>query len=330
MIANDRTGGTSHGSGNPPVTISGDFACFIKAVRELGVKTSDEGDSLHLFASIELRKVKSYASFVRSAAGGSEAAAADVIALAELDRDLRAEVMWAIGIVESQVKARYGALMTSECGERSVFDASFFMRQDRHRDALNAIKRELRISSRRNTSDWTQPDPDERASCRAAIDAATLGSVSKLYANTASKAVRSGVAASFGIDSHTFASWLRTVNAVRNICAHCDVLVARRQIPATPLGAIGRDDDNAKPLFILAMLRELLAGRDEFLGLERSDAARFTARASAILRAFERERPELARAICVPEGFATPSPADASPQMQGACRVLYRAVSLVA
>lgn len=58
-----------------------------------------------------------------------------------------------------------------------------------------------------------------------AVEIMSLGTLSKLYRNTKSRAVKKNVASAFGVDTAVLASWLRTLTLTRNQCAHFGKLV---------------------------------------------------------------------------------------------------------
>jgi len=170
-----------------------------------------------------------------------------------------------------------------------------------------------------------QSTGDGRVPVWAAVDAVTFGTLRRLYDNTAVPEVATRVSASFGVNKKCFRSWLRTLVLVRNCCAHFNPYAVRAQIPAVPKpviepaegGGCGADgtsstgtggahaDDNASPLYVLAVLDRLLQGRaragTEF---EREDWHSFRRDARQLVGEFAREHPELVQALRIPPGFA--------------------------
>lgn len=213
-----------------------------------------------------------------------------------------------------------------------MYDEANFLRAESHRNALAAIKRELGIRAKRDSYIKSALSVDHTAPCDIAISVASLGTVSKLYANTSSSAVRQGVASTFGVDATLLTSWLKTINAVRNICAHFDTFVVRAQIPSVPLSGGEKTGANVKPLFALSMLYKLLRGRDEYLGAAGESAERFRANAAATLRAFTCEHPSIARNLYVPAEFAGDATATAIAPTAGESggAVAYAVIGLAA
>lgn len=302
IVDSHSTGGASHGSGNPPVTfLRGDLADRLAA---LGVSSRNLSSFSYILESVDARTVLGYASFLSVRFGSRERLSmADVALLMDLDRDLQGSLMRAIGAIEAQVKARYCVLIVVGFGVECLYDHGNFNREAVHSRCIGAIGRELRRQARGNDSlrTWLGGGP---VPCDVALGASTFGTLSKLVANTASAEVVCELAASLGTDQTSLVSWLRTLTAVRNICAHFGVLAARGQIPAVPRRIRGCSDDHTAPLYALALVDELLRGREAFLGgCEGGEACRFRADVRRAVGLVAFERPALAAVLCVPARF---------------------------
>ena len=91
----------------------------------------------------------------------------------------------------------------------------------------------------------------------------SFGTLSMLYNNTKSKAVRANVAKSFHAATDEFASWTRAVSAVRNQCAHFGRLCGRRLV-SCPKRIEGCQEDNTSPFYIFILLMHLLMADEIF------------------------------------------------------------------
>lgn len=90
-----------------------------------------------------------------------------------------------------------------------------------------------------------------------AVEIMSFGTLSKLYRNTKSKAVKRRVAESFGMDFTKLSSWLRTITTVRNTCAHFGQLAGTR-LTSQPAKIDGIGISTSSHFYIVLILITLL------------------------------------------------------------------------
>lgn len=174
----------------------------------------------------------------------------------DFDRALQALFMKWIGAFELQFRAQYSNAMASEHGAFSHRVKGNFVDENHFHDFLSNYSRELeyKMSAR----------ADIRSTCEAfgdlpiwqAVEILPFGTLSKMYRNTRSKAVRFAVSDSFGIEYATLSSWMRTVSEVRNRCAHFSSLLCK-PIVCKPRKLESVDADNGSAFFFAVMLKVL-------------------------------------------------------------------------
>lgn len=89
------------------------------------------------------------------------------------------------------------------------------------------------------------------------VEVMSFGTLSKLYRNTKSKAVKRNVAEAFGVDPTTLSSWLRTLTLIRNQCAHFSRL-AGTSLKSQPKQIDGVKLSTSSHFYIVLLLIRLL------------------------------------------------------------------------
>lgn len=263
----DRAEGTSSGdaSGNPSAAFYLDrsYAPTIERIASRGFSDARTGESGYLVSSISYRHLLPYLSAVESIHRDERPTIREAHNVLTLDRRYQATLFKYIGIVESKLRAQYSHWMELLHGSMSLYDENLFNRKDRYRRSLELLSADVERRSRQSRS--------VRRALKLAggkipidlgVECATLGTLTRIYANTADRDVTTVVATSFGCSKTELSSWMKTLTDVRNVCAHFGCYITRRQIPSTPLKIRGLGEADAKGTFyaILILLRLLTPG----------------------------------------------------------------------
>lgn len=296
----DSTGGASRGSEYPPVLFSPGFDDFLATLDSRGIRCDSVPDGLRIYETCGFDAFLPYLSFAGAEGVGGFR---DTVALESLDRDLRMAMLRAVGVVERQAKAQYSKAMTSRHGVRCLADPSNFNDAAAHGATMSSLARELKRRARKDRVLRTAVERNQ-VTCEMSVGASTLGTLSRLVGNTNDAEALGEVGASFGQDVLRLVSWLRTLAAVRNACAHFDAYCVRKQIPCVPRRVRGCGEDPASPMYVLLVIEAMLAGRECFLGrCADGELARFRLDVGAIVAALESDRPYLVEALRVPGSF---------------------------
>lgn len=181
-----------------------------------------------------------------------------------LDRSMQSTVLEYIGLFELQFRVQYAYHLSQEAGAFAHRDPSNFKNREYFDGFLDDYKREFnRQLANRNARAIAGANQYGDAPIWQAVEFMTFGTLSKLYKNTRSKAVRIAVADSFGVDYETLVSWMRTISYVRNRCAHFGKLLGTKLI-AMPRKIGGISLSNSNPFYVVLMLEKLLSAPSYF------------------------------------------------------------------
>jgi len=159
----------------------------------------------------------------------------DVLDLYVFDRALRLLVLDALERVEVAVRSALTDRMSLRAGGPHWWvDPAHFTNRSRHAAFLRIVDKESQDQLRRQAESdgdqlvfrsalehylTTYGDP-ERPPSWLMVEVLTIGQLDAVVRNLATKADRTAVAASIGINAVLLDSWLRTYVRVRNVCAH--------------------------------------------------------------------------------------------------------------
>lgn len=190
----------------------------------------------------------------------SEGATARLLHRAILfDRKFQAILIEHIGLFELQFRAQYSYELTKRKGafahrnpanfkDEKIFDG--FLK--RYQDEFN------RQIKNRNGEIINAYEVYGDAPTWLAVEVMSFGTLSMLYNNTRSKAVRSSVASFFGATPEELSSWMKALSSVRNVCAHFGRLCGTKlvRMPKRIPGVAFKENDN--PFYIVLVLLYLL------------------------------------------------------------------------
>ena len=264
----DRAGGTSSGgnaaSGNPPAfffSVDISYAPIIDDLASRGFADARTGETAFMLQRVSRQHMQPYLNVALKFPSGDFPSVKEAHDILVFDRRLQSVLFKYIGVFETQFRAQYAHLMECESGEMALYDSSLFLRPANYEKSRKHFDVEAeRKSKRHGTPEWAASRKnDDRLPVCVGVECMTLGTLSQFYANTRSRRVTDGVAESFGCSKAELSSWARTVCDVRNICAHFDSYVTRRQIPSVPLRIDGLKSDNNVPFHVVYILLSLLS-----------------------------------------------------------------------
>jgi abortive infection bacteriophage resistance protein len=142
---------------------------------------------------------------------------ADVVELYEFDRELRLLCLNAVERVEVALRGAIVSQVAVAHGPHFYLEPTHFDRLGAFVDFYQTACREKRyLGIRHYESRYSQPDVPP---IWAIMEAITYGTLSRLFAGLC-LSHRKAVALRFGYDEKVLASWFRSLNLVRNMCAH--------------------------------------------------------------------------------------------------------------
>lgn len=270
-ITDDRAGGTSHGSGNPPAfDLSAGFTAPSnspdpRTFDELAKRVIDHGfcgdmeETAFILRHMNYETFMQYARFV-----GNAKSVRNVHTLFMFDQRLKSVLLRWIGVFETQFRALYANAMSLQCGPFAHRDPGNFKNEKHFEDFLTSYAREMNYKIEAGSErirGYVKEYGD--APIWTAVEILPFGTLSKLFRNTRPKEVTHSVADSLGVRLDDLVSWMRTVSEVRNRCAHfspllCKPIVCRpRRIPG-----IDRALDSGTPFYACLIVAQLTQAQD--------------------------------------------------------------------
>lgn len=146
----------------------------------------------------------------------------NVISLYHFDEELRILVFTAIQKIEVAVRARLIRLFSELHGPFWFMEPSLAESSHMYQNNLNNLQEELNRSEDEYILEhFRKYDTPSMPPVWKTLEVASLGTLSKLYANMSDSAAKKAVSRSFNIPKFEYMrSWLRCLTVIRNICAH--------------------------------------------------------------------------------------------------------------
>lgn len=336
-IRNARAGGTSRSkrsSGNPPAN---DFTWEFTFEREesydpLLKKLSFDGfidaksvEAAYLLTRVSYHHLKPYLDFALenpTQSGPSVKRAHDVYLF---DRRFQSLIFKYIGTVELHLRARYAHLMQYCHGNMALYDDRLFLDKPKYENTMSIFEGDIERRSKRDRRlKGILEKDDGRLPISLAVEHMTFGTLSRLFDNTSARDVTDGVAKSFSSRKSELSSWIRSISDVRNICAHFDSYITRKQIPSTPRKVRGLEHDlidSRNPFYIVVLLAKLMGGRQVFPDMNLCHAYRMCGEVHDLILDFKRSFPGVVESLDIPNGWEE-EVNDASDGQANACRIL--------
>lgn len=191
----------------------------------------------------------------------------DVLHLYGFDRDLRLLCMDAIERIEVALRAAIVSQVSVAHGPHFFLDTQHFDRLGAFVEFYQTAGRDRRyLAIRHYEQRYSTP---ELAPIWAIMETITYGALSRLFSSL-KVAHRKAVARRFGYDEAVLGSWFRSLNLLRNMCAHHNRLWNAPMHVDQPVGARklrgeqGRTDLLYARIVVLAALLDVIGGGAEW------------------------------------------------------------------
>ena len=155
------------------------------------------------------------------------------------DEQNAAKILSEVSYLEIALRTKIIQHLSVEHGSFWFMDMELADSELKFLDNLNALVREVNRSKEEFIKEHFQKyDKPEMPPVWKTLELATFGTLSKLYYNFADKKAKKRIARDFNLPNHeVLESWMRSVAALRNYCAHHSRLW-NRKLNATPMLAI--------------------------------------------------------------------------------------------
>lgn len=159
----------------------------------------------------------------------------NAVALYEFDNALRQLLFAAIQRIEVALRAKIIQHFSMQHGAFWFMQINLHENEHRFLENLNALDREVQRSKEEFIKEhFIKYDKPEFPPAWKTLELASFGTLSKLYYNFADNKVKKRVAREFNFPQHeTLESWMRSLAALRNHCAH-HARLWNRFLNATP------------------------------------------------------------------------------------------------
>jgi len=211
---------------------------LIDKIKERGIHVSDEPKALKILSQINYQRLMVYRTHFEIEGVIKEGTTLkDIFRLYQFDRDLKHCVYPLIEHFEFCFRAKMSYYLGQNTGNHGYLDSRNFNKIEFHEKSIEkyqetyireARKRHPMIVHHRET--YSEDLPIYKA-----VEIFTLGELTKLYKNIKDIEIKKSIINDFKkterkLSSKIFASWMKTMTDIRNICAHHDMLWKREFI----------------------------------------------------------------------------------------------------
>ena len=174
-----------------------------------------------------------------------------------LDLEFQSILLRYIGYFEIAFRARYSREMAERRGAFAHRNPKNFSDAAHFDEFLDRYGDELSRAVRRDGGTRSSVERYGDLPIWAASEIMSFGTLSMLYRNTRSRAVKDADAGGFGVEYQVMVSWLRALSSARNQCAHFGRMLGRSLV-SRPKRLNRVSLDNASPFYIVVLLVALL------------------------------------------------------------------------
>lgn len=316
-IGTDRSGGTSRGSGNPPDGESGADGALkpsalsfpddelMERLARCGFADAMTGEADFPFSHASFEHMHPYLSVIKEHPAGAAPRVQDAHRLMLFDRKVKAILFEHIGVFETKLRAQYAKQMAGRHGPLCVYDPANYLRRANHEQSLRRYRDEVSRKAKKGKGRFAQAVSGLGGKCpvQLGVECITLGTLSKLYANTADKAATSEIAASFGTSKAVLSNWMRAICSARNAIAHFDAFTVMRELPMKPKPIRGVEARNTAPFYTALLLVSLLSTEHPFADRSLSYAETLAHDLDAVLAEWEPAFGYLYPVLGIPEDW---------------------------
>ena len=224
------------------------------------------GEADFLFSHASFEHMHPYLAVIREHPAGAAPRVQDAHRLMLFDRRVKSILFEHIGVFETKLRAQYARQMAERHGPLCVYDPANYLRRAHHEQSLRRYRDEVSRKTRKSKGTFAQAVNGFGGKCpvQLGVECITLGTLSKLYANTADKAATSEIAASFGTSKAVLSNWMRAICSARNAIAHFDAFTVMRELPMKPKPIREVGARNTAPFYTALLLVSLLSTEHPF------------------------------------------------------------------
>lgn len=206
---------------NPPL----DTATLLANLRNEGLTIIDERKAFVFLENVSYFRFAAYLRpFKTSDKQGYKGSAAfeKAVRLYEFDAKLRSLLFSAIQKIEISLRAKVINQFSLNYGAFWFINPDLAVDKHKYAENLSSLDRELQRSKDDFIKDhYAKYGKEDFPPAWKLIDLTSFGCLTKLYFNFASGAVKKKIARSYGIpQQEILESWMKSINALRNCCAH--------------------------------------------------------------------------------------------------------------
>ena len=216
---------------------------IIGMLKNQGLAIEDEEKARHILTNISYSRFKAYLvplmedrsthRFKQGATFGQ------AHAYYGFDRRFRELVFHELEKVEISIRTRIAYAVNGSENGYWFTNPDHFRNYSSHRHLLDGIKRDAERSDVDAIRSFRKKYSNEFPPSWLTMEATSMGTLSMIYDEMKPGPIRDRIAAYYGVDDLTFASWLRHIVYIRNICAHHGrlwnhTLTVQARIPAKP------------------------------------------------------------------------------------------------
>ena len=205
-----------------PLTISDQIALL----KSRGLTFSDEKAAESFLGQVSYFRIAAYLRPMESDKQTHQFKAGatfeNAIALYEFDNDLRQLLFAAIQRIEVALRSKITHHFSMQHGAFWFTEMSLHESEHRFLENLTSLDREV-VRSKEDfiKEHFSKYDKPEFPPAWKTLELASLGTLSKLYYNFADNNVKKKIAREFNLPQHeVLESWMRSLSALRNYCAH--------------------------------------------------------------------------------------------------------------
>lgn len=206
---------------------SGEAISFEDQVRLLesqGLIIEDRSKTIHILQNVSYSRLKAYmVPFMeeRTPRRFIPGTTFDLVySVYGFDRRLRELIFHELEKVEISIRARIGYASSGAEAGYWFLHPEYFISKRKHEYILRHLGDEIKRSSVDAIKRFHEKYSNDFPPCWITLEAASMGTLSFIYDALAPGKMKDDIALYYGVDAGVFASWLRHLVYIRNVCAH--------------------------------------------------------------------------------------------------------------
>lgn len=218
---------------------------ILEMLKQQGLTIEDEKGAAHTLRNISYSRFKAYLVPLMAERSTHKfkpgATFNQAYAYYGFDRRFRELVFHELEKVEISIRTHIAYALNGSEGGYWFTNPNHFKNASSHKYLLKVLKREIERSDVDAIRSFRSKYSNEFPPSWISLEAASLGLLSTIYDEMKAGQIKERIAGYYGVDSTTFASWLRHIVYIRNLCAHHSrlwnhTLTVCARIPDNPKG----------------------------------------------------------------------------------------------